>query len=78
MLPETTAKSIRELENLLYDEKEEIKRILKNLTESLRPYADILLSYQNYLTHIDLTSAKALYANEINAILPSINQNKET
>ena len=31
MLPETTAKSIRELENLLYDEKEEIKKILKTL-----------------------------------------------
>ena len=77
MLPEATAKSIRELDNLLYDEKEEIKRILKNLTDSLRPYAEILLSYQEYLTHIDLTSAKALYAQEINAILPTINEEKK-
>ncbi|WP_276392265.1 endonuclease MutS2 [Eudoraea chungangensis] len=72
--PETTLNFSRELNNLLFDEKEEIQRILNQLTLSIRPYRDLLINYQDYLAQIDITAAKAKYAKDINALLPKINQ----
>ncbi len=74
--PETTFRYTRELNNLEFDEQEEVKRILKQLTEFIRPFASLLNEYQSFLTAIDVISAKAKYANEIKAILPDINQEK--
>ena len=70
--PQETLEFTNELSSLLYEEAEEIKRILKSLTESLRPYAPLLENQQNYLTHIDVLSAKARYAYTINATIPNI------
>lgn len=70
--PQETLEFTNELSSLLYEEAEEIKRILKSLTELLRPYAPLLENQQNYLTHIDVLSAKARYAVTINANLPNI------
>ena len=36
--PETTFQYARELNNLEFDEKEEVDKILRNLTEYVRPY----------------------------------------
>ncbi|UOB17447.1 endonuclease MutS2 [Abyssalbus ytuae] len=74
--PEATLQYSRELNNLEYDEKEEIKRILKALTDFLRPYIPLLEDYQDFLTLIDIVSAKAKYAHRMNAILPKISENK--
>ena len=71
--PETTFKYAREVQNLEYDIKEEIERILKQLTNFLRPYQDLLKLYQSYLTEIDLIYSKAKYAANISAILPEFN-----
>lgn len=71
--PETTFKYAREVQNLEYDIKEEIERILKQLTNFLRPYQDLLKLYQSYLTEIDLIYSKAKYAANISAVLPEIN-----
>jgi DNA mismatch repair protein MutS2 len=71
--PEAALKYSRELNNLEYDEKEEIQRILNALTNQIRPYAQLLADYQRFLTLIDLTAAKAKYANDMQAIMPEIN-----
>ncbi len=70
--PEATLQLTRELQNLQYEEKEEIVKILKQLTNTIRPYQELLTKYQNYLSHLDMVGAKAKYANEINACLPKI------
>jgi len=70
--PETTLQLTRELQNLQYEEKEEIVKVLKQLTNTIRPYIDLLITYINYLSHLDMVGAKAKYANDINACLPKI------
>jgi len=74
--PETTLKYSRELSNLEYEEKEEITRILKQLSNKIRPFLDLLIEYQNFLSDIDVVAAKAKYAKKINAILPTITEER--
>lgn len=74
--PEATLRYSRELTNLEYEEDEEIKRILKQLTEKIRPFLPLLIQYQDFLTTLDVISAKAKYANRINGILPQITDNR--
>jgi len=74
--PEATLKYSRELNNLEFDEKEEIQRILNQLTALIRPFAPVLSDYQEFLAQIDVTAAKAKYASETNALLPNINEDK--
>ncbi|MGC1516527.1 MAG: DNA mismatch repair protein MutS [Maribacter sp.] len=71
--PEVALKYSRELNNLEFEEKEEVQRILKQLTNQVRPFRTLLMEYQDYLTQVDITAAKAKYADEINALLPTIN-----
>ncbi len=70
--PEMTLKYSRELSNLEYEEKEEITRILKQLSNKIRPFLSLLIQYQDFLSDIDLIAAKAKYANKINGVLPTI------
>lgn len=74
--PEATLRYSRELNNLEYEEREEITRILKVLTNVIRPYRELLVSYQDLLTQIDITAAKAKYANKINGLLPEITEER--
>lgn len=74
--PEATLKYSRELANLEYEEKEEITRILKNLSNVIRPYLPLLIEYQDFLSDIDVVAGKAKYANRINGILPSITEER--
>ena len=74
--PEATLRYSRELNTLEQDEREEIIRILKQLTNEIRPFKSLLLEYQSFLAHIDIVAAKAKYANAINAILPEITEEK--
>jgi DNA mismatch repair protein MutS2 len=71
--PEASLKYSRELNNLEFDEKEEVQRILNQLTDLIRPYEYLLREYQSFLTRIDITAAKAKYARDMNALLPEIN-----
>ena len=70
--PEATLQYSRELNNLEYEEQEEIIRILKEITNFIRPFLPLLVSYQTFLTNIDVIAAKAKYAKSLNAILPEI------
>lgn len=74
--PEATLQYSRELHNLEFEEREEIVRILKKLTEVMRPYRQLLMEYQSFLTHIDITSAKAKHAHQIHALLPEISKER--
>jgi len=74
--PETTLNYSRELSNLEYEEKEEITKILKYLTDRIRPYLSLIIEYQEFLSDIDVTAAKAKYAVKINAILPTITEER--
>ncbi len=75
--PEATLQYSRELSNLKYEEREEIVKILKGLTDKLRPFNELLQQYQEYLSNIDVVSAKTKYANQLNAVLPKITENRE-
>ncbi|MDC6364742.1 MULTISPECIES: endonuclease MutS2 [Flavobacteriaceae] len=77
IIPETTLGHTRELSNLEYEEKEEVQRILNELTDAIRPFKPLLEEYQDYLTDVDITAAKAKYALEMDALLPKISENKE-
>ncbi len=75
--PQATLAYSREYQNLVYEEKQEIVRILKELSSLLRPQVSLLKTYVNFLTHLDSIGAKAKYAKEINAILPKILDKKK-
>lgn len=75
--PEATLQYSRALSNLTYDEREEVVRILKKLTNELRPFSDLLQQYQEYLSDMDVISAKSKYARKLNAVLPKISEERE-
>ena len=75
--PEATLRYSRELSNLEYEEREEITRILKKLSNDIRPFLELLKQYQEFLSDVDVIAAKAKYANRINAILPTITTEKQ-
>jgi len=75
--PEITLQYSRELTNLEYEEKEEVTRILKVLTDFTRPFTPLLEEYQDFLSDLDVSYAKAKYATSMNAILPEISENRE-
>ncbi len=75
--PESTLRYSRELANLEYEEREEIIKILKNLTNSIRPFLPLLIQYQDFLSDVDVISAKAKYARKINGLLPNITKERK-
>ena len=75
--PEATLQAQRELNNLIFEEDEEVKRILKELTNAMRPYIPLFEEYQDLLSDIDVIAAKTKYAEKLNAILPKITTDRE-
>uniref|UniRef100_UPI0040485097 endonuclease MutS2 n=1 Tax=Flavobacterium sp. TaxID=239 RepID=UPI0040485097 len=74
--PEAAQRYSRELNNLEFEEREEIMRILKRLTNEIRPFTETIAAYQDFLSDVDVITAKAKYANKINGILPNIIEEK--
>lgn len=74
--PEAAQRYSRELNNLEFEEREEIMRILKRLTNEIRPFTETITVYQDFLSDVDVIAAKAKYANKINGILPNIIEEK--
>ncbi len=70
--PEDVVNIQNDIFELEREEKREIYKILKTLTQIIAPYKDHLDSYQHLLSIIDFTRAKAKYALAINADLPSL------
>ena len=75
--PEATLKFSRELQNLIFEESEEIKKILSELTDFLRPHFCLIKSYQNYLILLDTIFARARYSESINGLLPIFSDHQE-
>jgi len=75
--PETTYILSRELQNLIFEEDEEIKKILSQLTDYFRPYSDLIINYEQYLINLDIYYSKAKYSIEISGIMPKISNNYE-
>jgi DNA mismatch repair protein MutS2 len=70
--PEVNIQLNFELESLMDDERNEIRRILKELTQSIRHELPAIRNYQRCLTEFDFIQAKARMAADIDAILPEI------
>ncbi|WP_034058525.1 endonuclease MutS2 [Lacinutrix jangbogonensis] len=75
--PETTLQHTRELNNLEYEEGEEVVRILKEVTNFLREFLPLIEHYQAFLIDIDIIAAKAKYAKSMDGILPEISDTKQ-
>ncbi len=75
--PEATLQFSRELSNLKYEEREEVVKILKELTNKLRPFIDLFKQFQEYLSDVDVVAAKSKYAHKLNAVLPKITSERE-
>jgi DNA mismatch repair protein MutS2 len=75
--PQGTLQLTREFQDLQYKEREEVVKILKDLTAFICEYQPLLSQYQDYLTLIDVVAAKANYAKQLNAILPEIVTHRE-
>jgi DNA mismatch repair protein MutS2 len=74
--PAETVELNNEIKELEYAEKREIIRILTLLTDDLRPYIDDLINANDFLATIDLIRAKAIFAEEIGAILPEVTEDR--
>tara|TARA_B110000503_G_scaffold75914_1_gene117202 strand:- start:7036 stop:9261 length:2226 start_codon:yes stop_codon:yes gene_type:complete len=77
IVPEASLAYSTQLSNLLFEEQEEIFKILNRLTLDIKPYREDLFKCQDYLTQTDIIAAKAKYANEMNAIMPKVNTHNE-
>ena len=75
--PQATLSYAREYQNLIYDEKQEVVKILRALATTIRPLVTLIEEYITFLIHIDTIGAKAKYAQEMNAILPKISREKK-
>lgn len=75
--PQATLAYSREYQNLVYEEKQEVIKILRDLADTIRPLVSLLEDYITFLTHIDSISAKAKYAKDMDAVLPKITKEKK-
>lgn len=62
-----------EIDELIFDEQREVNRLLRELCKNLQPFADSVLQGLHLLVEIDVIRAKASFAKDINACLPTIN-----
>ncbi|HEY8404734.1 MAG TPA: MutS2/Smr-associated SH3 domain-containing protein [Flavobacteriales bacterium] len=70
--PEINIQYNFELESLMDDERTEIRKILRQLTHSIRHHLTLIKAYQKLLTELDFIQAKTKLANELDARLPEI------
>ncbi len=75
--PEETRILNNSLTDLLYEEKQEVIKILKQLTDRIRPFAPILNEYQEYLSTIDLIAAKVLYGKSYKGVVVKLSKARE-
>jgi len=75
--PEAINDLQKKLFSLKYDEKQEIIKVLKELTENLRPYKWDLEQYNEYLINLEVIASKARFALNLEAIRPQITTERE-
>jgi DNA mismatch repair protein MutS2 len=72
MEPEEVFTLNNKIRDLEFDRRREIIKILIALTDELRPYVPLLLSYHALLTKLDFVRAKALFAIDIEGEMPQL------
>ncbi|HMG08722.1 MAG TPA: hypothetical protein VK609_09445, partial [Mucilaginibacter sp.] len=72
MEPEEVFTLNNRVRDLEFERRREIVKILTTLTNELRPYTPLLLSYHSLLTKLDFVRAKALFAIDIEAEMPQV------
>lgn len=74
--PESVSKHQFKLREAEEEEKKEVDKILRKLTAEIAIFAPELEEYQNYIFDLDITRAKAKFAEKVGGILPKINRHK--
>ncbi|MDB5029641.1 endonuclease MutS2 [Mucilaginibacter sp.] len=72
MEPEEVFTLNNKIRDLEFERRREIMKILTALTDELRPYVPLLLSYHSLLTKLDFVRAKALFAIDIEGEMPQV------
>lgn len=70
--PEELVELNNAVSELEQDERSEIIRLMRELTEKIRQHSVLIFAYHELLTQLDLIRAKAIYAIELNAHLPRL------
>jgi DNA mismatch repair protein MutS2 len=70
MEPEEVFSLNNKIRDLEFERRREVIKLLTALTDELRPYVPLLLSYHSLLTKLDFVRAKALFAIDIEAEMP--------
>lgn len=70
--PEAAVEINNKIRELLSDEKKEVIKILTAISSELRPRVPEMMDSYNFLSEIDFTRAKALFAQDTNAVLPKV------
>lgn len=74
--PESVIKHQFKLREDIEEEKKEVDKVLRKLTTEIAEFQPQLSDYQTYIFDLDLTRAKAKFAEKINGVLPKINRHK--
>lgn len=73
--PETLVELNNEISELEQDEKIEVRRLLRELTDRLREHRELVKAYLDFLTELDFIRAKAIFAIDIKGNLPILEKN---
>jgi len=74
--PDSVVRHYHQLRESEEEQKKEVDRILRKLTSEIAEFHAQLSDYQEYLYNLDITRAKAKFAEKINGVLPKINTHK--
>lgn len=74
--PDSVVRHYHQLRESEEEQKKEVDRILRKLTSEIAEFHAQLSDYQEYLYNLDITRAKAKFAEKINGVLPKINIHK--
>ena len=74
--PDSVVRHYHQLRESEEEQKKEVDRILRKLTSEIAEFHPQLSDYQEYLYNLDITRAKAKFAEKINGVLPKINTHK--
>lgn len=75
--PEEVFHLNNKVRDLAFERRREVVRILTELTNELRPHVPLLLAYHGLLTKLDFVRAKALFAIDIDAVMPELSKEAE-
>ena len=70
--PQGTVKLNQEIDELIDDERREIFKILRKLTQFIKRYFDLIEKYDLFITELAILKSKARFANDIDGKVPRL------